>query len=83
MKGVIIGAGGVKSPVAPDILIFLDLNRMLNSGKKNSRFARQKNKYSNSCAVGKKNSERNKKPYPPPCKLNGRSFTYKNVYINP
>ena len=56
---------------------------MLNSGKKISRFARQKNKYSNSCAVGKKNSERNKKPYPPPCKLNGRSFTYKNVYINP
>jgi hypothetical protein len=25
MKGVIIGAVGVKSPVAPDILIFLDL----------------------------------------------------------
>jgi hypothetical protein len=24
MKGVIIGAVGVKSPVAPDILIFLD-----------------------------------------------------------
>ena len=34
---------------------------MLNSGKKNSRFARQKNKYSNSRVV-KKNSERNKKP---------------------
>ena len=29
---------------------------MLNSGKK----------YSNSCVVGKKNSERNKKPYLPP-----------------
>ena len=39
---------------------------MLNSGKKNSRFARQKNKYFNSRVVGKKNSERNKKLYPPP-----------------
>ena len=44
---------------------------MLNSGKKNSRFARQK-KYSNPCVVRKKNSERNKKPF----KLNGRSLTY-------
>ena len=35
---------------------------MLNSGKKSSRFARKKNKYSNSCVVRKKNSERNKKP---------------------
>ena len=35
---------------------------MLNSGKKKLRFARQKNKYSNSCVVRKKNSERNKKP---------------------
>ena len=35
---------------------------MLNSGKKNSRFARQKNKYSNSCFVRKKISEQNKKP---------------------
>ena len=35
---------------------------MLNSGKKNSRFARQKNKYSNSCVVRNKYSERNKKP---------------------
>ena len=35
---------------------------MLNSGKKNSRSARQKNKYSNSRVVRKKNSERNKKP---------------------
>ena len=35
---------------------------MLNSGKKNSRFARQKKIYSNSCVVRKKNSERNKKP---------------------
>ena len=31
---------------------------MLNTG--------QKNKYSNSRVVRKKNSERNKKPYPPP-----------------
>jgi hypothetical protein len=30
--------------------------------KKNSRFARQKNKYSNACVVRKKYSERNKKP---------------------
>ena len=36
---------------------------MLNSGKKISRCAQQKNKYSNSCVVRKKNSERNKKPY--------------------
>ena len=35
---------------------------MLNSVKNNSRFARQKNKYSNSRVVRKKNSERNKKP---------------------
>ena len=35
---------------------------MLITGKKNSRFARQKNKYSNSRVVRKKNSERNKKP---------------------
>ena len=51
---------------------------MLNSGKKNSRIARQKNKYSNSRVVRRKNSERNKKTYPPPplpCKLNGRFLT--------
>jgi hypothetical protein len=36
---------------------------MLNSGKK---FRDKKNKYSNSCVVRKKNSERNKKPYHPP-----------------
>ena len=34
---------------------------MLNSGKK-IRTARQKNKYSNSCIVQKKKTERNKKP---------------------
>ena len=45
---------------------------MLNSGKK---FRDKKNKYSNSCVVRKKNSERNKKPYPPPCNLNGRSLS--------
>ena len=40
---------------------------MLNYGKKISRLARpKKNKYSNSRVVGKKFSERNKKPYPPP-----------------
>ena len=35
---------------------------MLNSGKKNLRSVRQKNKYSNSCVIRKKNSEQNKKP---------------------
>ena len=38
---------------------------MLNSGKKNSRFARQ-NKLILTRVIRKKNSERNKKPYPPP-----------------
>ena len=46
---------------------------MLNSGKK---FRDKKIIYSNSCVVRKKNSERNKKPYPPPpFKLNGRSLS--------
>jgi hypothetical protein len=44
---------------------------MLNSGK---------NKYSNSRVVRKKNSELNKKPYPPPCKLNGREFR-EEIYV--
>ena len=37
---------------------------MLNSGKKNLRFARQKNKYSNSCVVRKKilNETKNHNP---------------------
>ena len=35
---------------------------MLNSGKKIVLCARQKNKYSNSCVVRKKNSEQSKKP---------------------
>ena len=35
---------------------------MLNSGKKNRALSDKKNKYSNSCVVRKKNSERNKKP---------------------
>jgi hypothetical protein len=48
---------------------------MLNSGKK-IRVLRDKKKYSNSCVVRKKNSERNtKKLNPPPFKLNGRSLT--------
>ena len=46
---------------------------MLNSGIKN--------KYSNSRVVRKKNSERNKQPYPPPpFKLNGRSLTDTTLY---
>ena len=35
---------------------------------------KKKKKYSNSCVVRKEFSERNKKPYPPPFKLNGRSL---------
>ena len=46
---------------------------MLNSGKKNSRFARQKINILTR-VVRNKNSERNKKTYPPPFKLNGRSL---------
>ena len=38
---------------------------MLNFGKKICALRDNKNKYSNSCIVRKKNSERNKKPYPP------------------
>ena len=52
---------------------------MFNSGKK----SRQK-KNTNSCVVRKKNSVRDKKPYPPPpphtpLELNGRSLT-KSVF---
>ena len=35
---------------------------MLNYGKKNCPLCDKKNKYSNSRVIGKKNSERNKKP---------------------
>ena len=52
------------------------------SGKKFPALREKKNKYSNSCAVRKKNSERNKKPYPPPSfKLNGRSLSTFDVII--
>ena len=48
---------------------------MLNSRKKIRALPDKKNKYSNSCVVRKNNSERNKKPQPPPpFKLNGRSL---------
>ena len=47
---------------------------MLHSGKKICALCDKQNKYSNSCDVRKKNSERNKKPNPPPFKLNGRSL---------
>ena len=43
---------------------------MFYSGKKFRELRNKKNKYSNSCIVRKKNSERNKKPF----KLNGRSL---------
>ena len=39
---------------------------MLNSRRKFRAFRNKRNKYSNSCVVRKNNSERNKKPYPPP-----------------
>ena len=39
---------------------------MLNSGKEIRATRDNKKKYSNSCGVRKKNSERSKKPYPPP-----------------
>ena len=39
---------------------------MLNSGKKICPSRDKKIQYSNSCVVRKKNSERNKEPYPPP-----------------
>ena len=39
---------------------------MLNSGKIFNALRDKKNKYSNSRVVRKQNSERNKKPYPPP-----------------
>jgi nuclear transport factor 2 (NTF2) superfamily protein len=44
------------------IVKFLSYNQMLNSGKKFRALRDKKNKYSNSCVVQKKNSERNKKP---------------------
>ena len=47
---------------------------MLYSGKKIRALHDSKNKYSNSRVVRKKNSEQNKKTYPHPCKLNGRSL---------
>ena len=53
------------------IQIFLLYELMLNPGKKISLCATKK---INSCVVGRKNSERNKKPYPPLFKLNGRSL---------
>ena len=50
---------------------------MLNSGKKIHALRDKKNKYSNSCVVGKKilNETKNHNP-PPPFKLNGRSLKY-------
>ena len=52
---------------------FLSYNLMLNSGNQFHALCDKKNKYSNFCVVRKKNSERNRKPYPP-WKLNGRSL---------
>jgi hypothetical protein len=50
---------------------FLSYNLMLNSGKKFSASRDKRNKYSNSCVVRTKISERNN----PPFKLNGRSLS--------
>ena len=47
---------------------------MLNSGKKFRALCDKKNKYSNSCVVRKKKSERKKKNITSPFKLNGRSL---------
>ena len=41
---------------------FLSYNLMLDSGRKFRALRDKKNKYSNSCVVRKRNSERNKKP---------------------
>ena len=54
---------------------------MLNSGKNFGALHDKKNKYSNSCVVRKKNSERSKKPKPPPFKLNGRSLSMIETHI--
>ena len=54
---------------------------MLDTGNQFRALRDKKNKYSNSRVVGKKNSERNKKPYPPPLKLNGRSLTIRPASI--
>ena len=51
---------------------------MLNSGKKIRALRDKKNKYSNSCVVRKKNSERNKN-HNSPFKLNGRSLSLTSV----
>jgi hypothetical protein len=54
---------------------FLSYSLMLNSGSKIGALRDKKNKYSNSCDVRKKNSQRNKKHNPPTplFKLNGSS----------
>ena len=48
---------------------------MLNSGKKFRAWRDKKNKYSNSCVVGKKFLNETKN-HNPPFKLNGRSLTH-------
>ena len=73
------GGGGILIPnvAEKDILIlveeknniliqFLSYNLMLISGKKICAMRDENNQYSNSRVVRKTNSERNKKPYPPP-----------------
>jgi hypothetical protein len=53
---------------------------MLNSGKI-IRAVRDQKKNILTCVVRKKNSERNKKPYPP-CRLNGRSLSILHFNIH-
>ena len=45
-----------------NVIQFLSYNLMWNYGKKIRALRDNKNKYSNSCVVRKKNSEQNKKP---------------------
>ena len=54
---------------------------MLNYGKKIRTLRDKKNKYSNSCIVRKKNSERNKNHNPPTFKLSGRSLNGKVQFV--
>ena len=49
---------------------------MLKAGKKICALRDKKKEIFYLLYCPKKNSERNKKPYPPPCKLNGRSLSW-------
>jgi hypothetical protein len=57
----------------------LSYNLILYSGKRIRALRDKKKKYSNSCVVRKKNSERNKKNITSPFKLNGRPLSEINL----